>query len=220
MDISTHSLTKRLTRTHSHLPTVESYFNSQPHEEADDSYIADHRSICISTHSLTKRLTINSPYLLNYAIISTHSLTKRLTAAVFIRPATKQNFNSQPHEEADGDTGNLYRHCNISTHSLTKRLTNSRGHLVGMIDISTHSLTKRLTTSQNIQGNWDKDFNSQPHEEADGMTKEEAKAMVISTHSLTKRLTTTRRYWGRLMNYFNSQPHEEADRVTKKVPNR
>ena len=56
-DISTHSLTKRLTyppsvshigashfnsqpheeadRTHSHLPTVESYFNSQPHEEAD-----------------------------------------------------------------------------------------------------------------------------------------------------------------------------------------
>ena len=35
MDISTHSLTKRLTRTEDLPPELEKYFNSQPHEEAD-----------------------------------------------------------------------------------------------------------------------------------------------------------------------------------------
>ena len=37
MDISTHSLTKRLTAVGIIIIYVVSYFNSQPHEEADDT---------------------------------------------------------------------------------------------------------------------------------------------------------------------------------------
>ena len=76
-------------------------------------------------------------------------------------------------------------------------------------------------------------FNSQPHEEADGVGSDGGQYSTISTHSLTRRLTTitttvmtlyyisthslTRRLTVRfpvqlkLLTYFNSQPHEEAD---------
>ena len=56
------------------------YFNSQPHEEADNLTLAILHSPLISTHSLTKRLThfLENMSLMRY--ISTHSLTKRLTA--------------------------------------------------------------------------------------------------------------------------------------------
>ena len=121
--ISTHSLTKRLTRTHSHLPTVESYFNSQPHEEAD----------CQIPFSQSPILHFNSqpheeadvPWLLQSLLpfISTHSLTKRLTD--------------------DATFHGIER--NISTHSLTKRLTEASDKHEPWIRISTHSLTKRLT---------------------------------------------------------------------------
>ena len=55
-------------------------------------------------------------------------------------------FNSQPHEEADGQDAE----------------NNLRGYW-----ISTHSLTKRLTFSQEIPVGKKEHFNSQPHEEAD-----------------------------------------------------
>ena len=85
-----------------------SYFNSQPHEEADDRscYIVV-VVFLISTHSLTKRLTClqfpeNTPWIfqltasrrgwhrisdiLNFStVISTHSLTKRLTVTGLTR---------------------------------------------------------------------------------------------------------------------------------------
>ena len=61
-NISTHSLTKRLTT-----------WNCTPHE----AYI-------ISTHSLTKRLTLFSDEAIDMIDISTHSLTKRLTWASFL----------------------------------------------------------------------------------------------------------------------------------------
>ena len=38
--------------------TLDLYFNSQPHEEADESEETDMKAIDISTHSLTKRLTL------------------------------------------------------------------------------------------------------------------------------------------------------------------
>ncbi len=60
--------------------------------------------------------------------------------------ATLQNFNSQPHEEADTVYVQLLMHVNISTHSLTKRLT-------------------RPSPEQVLHGY----FNSQPHEEADSI---------------------------------------------------
>ena len=145
-NISTHSLTKRLTHLLVCLPGFQFHFNSQPHEEADwmksaiDNLTkhfnsqpheeADQRrwknmprARRISTHSLTKRLTIIKLHNVAAECISTHSLTKRLT--VISLPL-------------------LYR-SSISTHSLTKRLT-----IVPAVNkvagkISTHSLTKRLT---------------------------------------------------------------------------
>ena len=56
-----------------------SYFNSQPHEEADP-YKA---------------------YLEKFEAISTHSLTKRLTRWFYWKFQMENYFNSQPHEEAD-----------------------------------------------------------------------------------------------------------------------
>ena len=56
-----------------------SYFNSQPHEEADTWAGAEYPNIKISTHSLTKRLTKIFWIIWESENISTHSLTKRLT---------------------------------------------------------------------------------------------------------------------------------------------
>ena len=55
------------------------YFNSQPHEEADVWFLVLWCNRIISTHSLTKRLT---------------------TSLVWFRRGVRY-FNSQPHEEAD-----------------------------------------------------------------------------------------------------------------------
>ena len=55
--ISTHSLTKRLTSTNLWGFTGGEYFNSQPHEEADNGKTVTLIINVISTHSLTKRLT-------------------------------------------------------------------------------------------------------------------------------------------------------------------
>ena len=122
LDISTHSLTKRLTIAVSVFPQPISfqltasrrgwrfryrqcqsvrYFNSQPHEEADARKIERTDAYCISTHSLTKRLTFFH----------------------IVRNTMWKYFNSQPHEEADGKQGTVCFCQSISTHSLTKRLT-------------------------------------------------------------------------------------------------
>ena len=107
------------------------YFNSQPHEEADCMRAYEfnkHRSISthsltkrltfpdyhlydeyvISTHSLTKRLTLYAEPYFTDRIISTHSLTKRLTSRIMATAALWKNFNSQPHEEADGNFRQKY----------------------------------------------------------------------------------------------------------------
>ena len=55
----------------------------------------------ISTHSLTRRLTENRSENALRIEISTHSLTRRLTADVMIVDYDNQDFNSQPHKEAD-----------------------------------------------------------------------------------------------------------------------
>ena len=78
-----------------------------------------------------------------------------------------QNFNSQPHEEADVNHEAVYDREVISTHSLTRRLT--------------------VITA--IASMYSANFNSQPHEEADGVSSTGAAITCISTHSLTRRLT-------------------------------
>ena len=144
-DISTHSLTKRLTDIFARKPHNRCYFNSQPHEEADNDpavgYSQDYNFnsqpheeadgayrdaydlFDISTHSLTKRLTFDNLQDAFNDLISTHSLTKRLTHVHRV----------------------LSVHADISTHSLTKRLTISGQQITDSLLISTHSLTKRLT---------------------------------------------------------------------------
>ena len=77
----------------------------------------------------------------------------------------------------------------ISTHSLTRRLTLLRGINIRRINISTHSLTRRLTAVHQRHNVSFRNFNSQPHEEADSF---EMKLYKVAKH-------------------FNSQPHEEAD---------
>ena len=147
MYISTHSLTKRLT----------------------DEYYRNFIAQNISTHSLTKRLTRNDAERRNNNGISTHSLTKRLTVHdikrkekenrfqltasrrgwpnVAAQTVAANDFNSQPHEEAD------YYCCSSWPPAATFQLTASRRGWQFNIRcshhfkvISTHSLTKRLTT--------------------------------------------------------------------------
>ena len=79
LGISTHSLTRRLTRTLSFHP---------------DQY-------GISTHSLTRRLTNSTLSDVGFWIISTHSLTRRLTGDPGKELCGGDDFNSQPHKEAD-----------------------------------------------------------------------------------------------------------------------
>ena len=123
LDISTHSLTKRLTSDIWHTEFFHRYFNSQPHEEADGIWRLFQCVKNISTHSLTKRLTPikliwrslrpfqltasrrgwpdDSTESFRWRIISTHSLTKRLTTSLVWFRRGVRYFNSQPHEEAD-----------------------------------------------------------------------------------------------------------------------
>ena len=56
-EISTHSLTRRLTAAIRPKKQNISYFNSQPHKEADLTKTIIHPEGVISTHSLTRRLT-------------------------------------------------------------------------------------------------------------------------------------------------------------------
>ena len=169
------------------------YFNSQPHEEADPAKQTAWLWADISTHSLTKRLTEIQRHISAALCISTHSLTKRLTLRIIICVNFYIYFNSQPHEEADARATWLQEQIDISTHSLTKRLT--IGVAAGL-DSTGY-------------------FNSQPHEEADELRHEPFfSCCIISTHSLTKRLTSKNEYTGIFKKYFNSQPHEEADALT------
>ena len=81
---------------------------------------------------------------------------------------TGQNFNSQPHEEADtsaegtatGDT-NFNSQPHEEADELKERFCEEN------CGISTHSLTKRLTAYQCRLVSLPENFNSQPHEEAD-----------------------------------------------------
>ena len=103
LGISTHSLTRRLTkfvlfvcvrgghfnsqphkeadRSRSYHSNIGLYFNSQPHKEADDDCTITDCYESISTHSLTRRLTFQESGKENITDISTHSLTRRLTTS-------------------------------------------------------------------------------------------------------------------------------------------
>ena len=150
------------------LPATPTYFNSQPHEEAD-----------LSPHSIEIpcRYFNSQPH-------------EEADDSTIMRCTPFCYFNSQPHEEADGHWLVSQENITISTHSLTRRLTAvHQRHNVGFwfqLTASRGGWQDQKRTFQ-LSG---KHFNSQPHEEADG----------VDVVSFQVRL------------YFNSQPHEEADK--------
>ena len=77
------------------------HFNSQPHEEADILY-----GICV--------------FLPAYFNSQPHEEADSKSSFLL---SCYRHFNSQPHEEADGDNEFAKKILVISTHSLTKRLT-------------------------------------------------------------------------------------------------
>ena len=124
--ISTHSLTKRLTHYIVLRSVCTGYFNSQPHEEADermrllgvweDEYFNSqpHEEADISPAQY-------GAFLQNFNSQPHEEADQKIRRAV----GWENYFNSQPHEEADPDIGDMYNIESISTHSLTKRLTDA-----------------------------------------------------------------------------------------------
>ena len=79
------------------------------------------------------------------------------------------------------------------------------------MSISTHSLTKRLTYRSATKCIWYRNFNSQPHEEADVQRYQEYTVLGhfnSQPHEEADHYSTA---WRAAFSYFNSQPHEEAD---------
>ena len=121
-DISTHSLTKRLTSSdiadspispfqltasrrgwhpcYNNIVYVILYFNSQPHEEADSTNRSYWCIVHISTHSLTKRLTMFCA-IVNPILVFQLTASRRGWRHRNVLSAYNFYFNSQPHEEAD-----------------------------------------------------------------------------------------------------------------------
>ena len=79
-DLSTHGLTRRPTRIMLMDSSVDTPFNSRPHEEADYNF--------------------RTPTL-GFEPLSTHGLTRRPTGNILGERYVEISFNSRPHEEAD-----------------------------------------------------------------------------------------------------------------------
>ena len=166
--------------------------------------------------------------------ISTHSLTRRLTTSGWL--AAFCSLFQLTASQGGWQRVGIYR-LFFSAFQLTAsqggwqpgdvipdfksifQLTASQGgwHCWGTVavvrtDISTHSLTRRLTWVTSISGKSSRNFNSQPHKEADLFRCSSNFMISISTHSLTRRLTYNRPTCIRNGWYFNSQPHKEADK--------
>ena len=105
----------------------KSYFNSQPHKEADTiRTLMERRFTHFNSQPHKEADGISGNVDMDVFYISTHSLTRRLTLSLPYRMQLCKHFNSQPHKEADytisAANTNIYV---ISTHSLTRRLTKS-----------------------------------------------------------------------------------------------
>ena len=76
------------------------YFNSQPHKEADQDQQETINNLNISIHSLTRRLTLFEQIKARFKVFQfTASQGGWLRATNWI--PVSENFNSQPHKEAD-----------------------------------------------------------------------------------------------------------------------
>ena len=146
-----------------------------------------HRILLFNSQSLKE----TDQYCVYYGITKkAFQHSRRLAIMPQVRFLPSWYFNSQPHKEADDLEASVFcPACDISTHSLTRRLTQVCKWSKQADCISTHSLTRRLTAIIVQHPAFPKNFNSQPHKEAD----------IFSNASFS------------LFAYFNSQPHKEAD---------
>ena len=121
LDISTHILTKRMTKRCRKLFMQVWYFNSHPHEEDDDLLEEAYVTIAhFNSHPHEEDDSIVVTLVVVFILISTHILTKRMTQML----------------------GDLESCFGISTHILTKRMT-----IIG-ISNSLTELTFQLTSSR------------------------------------------------------------------------
>ena len=143
-NISTHILTKRMTQIRKRM-SLQSHFNSHPHEEDDYNYVDNTTIYIISTHILTKRMTndnLQGKITILFQLTSSRrgwrnvSVSGRSLALYFNSHPHEEDdysqmdtrieqryFNSHPHEEDDILQVWYRRKLNISTHILTKRMT-------------------------------------------------------------------------------------------------
>ena len=144
-DISTHILTKRMTKIHTRQGLRTTHFNSHPHEEDDRGLMRFQNLACISTHILTKRMT---PTLCQYSIRLTYFNShphEEDDLSLWCFTWNIDHFNSHPHEEDDKVSFKIIDEPFISTHILTKRMTHPGSGFQLHTIISTHILTKRMT---------------------------------------------------------------------------
>ena len=234
------------------------YFNSQPHKEADGRFNQNSIRINISTHSLTRRLTIKTTKTIILVIfqltasqggwlqltyywppinlISTHSLTRRLTVYRGSLGIYPNNFNSQPHKEADRTPDFSQYSEKISTHSLTRRLTIQPVNHLFSAEISTHSLTRRLTSASTnklsaltfqltaSQGGWRKSCAYVARYMLFQLTASQGGWLLLHVmrgYLSIFQLTASQGGWpnstlpSSISTNFNSQPHKEADQSSK-----
>ena len=165
-------------------------FNSQPHKEADD-----HGSRPIRNHHIFQLTASQGGWRLIEDICEKFEVFQ-LTASQGgwqrddILTHRQQDFNSQPHKEADSYAPD--HKVRLQSFQLT---ASQGGWLFHHFTVSTLGLFQ-LTASQ---GGW--------------LPEDHQKYLEwnISTHSLTRRLTVERRALWKNIKYFNSQPHKEAD---------
>ena len=146
-NISTHSLTKRLTKRVHYTFDAIIVFQLTASRRGWRAALSALQEICSFQLTASRRgwrqirhinLHLRRPFQL--------TASRRGWRGSTLRAAMELgNFNSQPHEEADSAA--VIPNCSdfISTHSLTKRLTIWSGLILLCFHISTHSLTKRLT---------------------------------------------------------------------------
>ena len=150
LNISTHGLTRRPTKSSRSTAVDGGYFNSRPHEEADRT----------KGSGRTAHFYFNS--------------RPHEEADAFLRRNNTQTgyFNSRPHEEAD--RGKKYTDENVRKFQLTaSRGGRRRCRISGEIHIiSTHGLTRRPTFRCPCYVHTAVHFNSRPHEEADDKKEE------------------------------------------------
>ena len=189
-DISTHSLTRRLTDISSMISKVHHNFNSQPHKEADDSFlwvtfIFDVFQLTASQGGWRDLVWPKSVVM----AISTHSLTRRLTV-FHVKHCRYGRF------QLTASQGGWRDNCEIRDCYESFQLTASQGGWLRLLNCNLLPLAFQLTASQ---GGWHETRVEWVAGDVFQLTASQGgwrhlhrifhTRGKISTHSLTRRLT-------------------------------